>query len=29
LRKDRAFHDLVLMEGRRKARPDIFVVHGS
>jgi len=29
LRKDRAFHDLVLVEGRRKARPDIFVVHGS
>jgi hypothetical protein len=29
LREDRAFHDLVLVGGRRRAQPDIFVVHGS
>jgi len=29
LREDRAFHDLVLMRGRKQAPPDIVVVHGK
>lgn len=29
LREDRAFHDLVLVRGRKQAPPDIVVVHGK